>query len=58
MDNIRYNLIEEIDWICSCTIFISSTDPSKPGDLKESFDIGAFDNQKFVSDLSLYRAGN
>lgn len=28
-----------------------STDPTKPGDLKESFDIGAFDDKKFVSNL-------
>lgn len=34
-----------------------STDPTKPGDLKESFDIGAFDDKKFVSNLwfSYYR---
>ena len=28
-----------------------STDPTKPGDLKESFDVGAFDDKKFVSNL-------
>jgi len=30
---------------------IFSTDPTKPGDLKESFDIGAFDDKKFVSNF-------
>ena len=34
-------------------VFCFSTDPTKPGDLKESFDIGAFDNKKFVSTDSL-----
>ena len=35
-------------------ILIFSTDPTKPGDLKESFDIGAFDDKKFVSSVNYF----
>ena len=42
-----------IDRIIKFLILIFSTDPTKPGDLKESFDIGAFDDKKFVSKLFL-----
>ena len=41
-----YKFVTTLHMLISC-----STNPERPGDLKESFDVGAVDDENFVSSL-------